>query len=199
MLNPYESYRNRAGVRPISWQEFHGLCKGLALAAAPFDPEIVLGIARGGLYAATLISHLLRKEMDAIRLTRRVNDVKQYEQPVWRTRPPAAVRGARVLLVDEISGAGETLSMAKEESLRMGATAVRCAVMYAHKSGVDVPDYIGLISDELILNPWDREILLDGEFVLHPEYVAALEMQGLGPEPSFLPGVEPIQPIKKIP
>jgi hypothetical protein len=42
-----------------------------------------------------------------------------------------------------------------------------------------VPDYIGLITDALILNPWDREILVDGEFQYHSEYVAALAEQGL--------------------
>lgn len=32
-------------------------------------------------------------------------------------------------------------------------------------------DNIGLISDALLLNPWDREILKDGSFQFHPEYV----------------------------
>jgi hypothetical protein len=25
-------YQNRQGIRPITWQDFHGLCKGLASA-----------------------------------------------------------------------------------------------------------------------------------------------------------------------
>jgi hypothetical protein len=43
-----------------------------------------------------------------------------------------------------------------------------------------------LISDELILNPWDREIYRDGEFHFHPEYVDALAQQDLKLEPELL-------------
>jgi hypothetical protein len=59
-------------------------------------------------------------------------------------------------------------------------------VLYAHSWGTGVPDYIGLITDELIMNPWDREIYRDGEFHVHPEYVEALKQQGLETRSEFL-------------
>ena len=55
---------------------------------------------------------------------------------------------------------------------------------------------IACISDALILNPWDREIVRDGRFVLHPEYVFALEKQGIVPTESLLLGREPAQLAK---
>ncbi len=195
----YASYEVRKGIKPISWEVFHGLCKGLALAASTYDPQIILGIARGGLYAATLISHLLRKDLWPIYLTRRANDTVKHDHPVWLIKPPTAVAGARVLIVDEICGSGETLSMVKDEVLRMGAAAARCAVMYAHQQGSHVPNYIGLITDELVLNPWDRECLKDGEFVFHPEYVWALEQQNIPPERSLLLGIEAAKLAKDTP
>ncbi len=48
------------------------------------------------------------------------------------------------------------------------------------------PDAIGLITDALVLNPRDLEILRDGVFQLHPEYVEALGLQGRGPDRSLL-------------
>src|SRR5215475_9097672 len=63
MSTPFYSYDNRQGVLPISWDDFFSLCKGLALAVAPYQPEIILGVARGGLYPATLLSHLLQAEL----------------------------------------------------------------------------------------------------------------------------------------
>ena len=81
--------------------------------------------------------------------------------------------------------------MAKEEVEHLGAAAIKSAVLYAHEQGKDVPDYIGIISDALILNPWDREIVRDGAFVMHPEYVFALEKQGMTPTPSLLLGIGP--------
>jgi hypothetical protein len=101
------------------------------------------------------------------------------------------------LVVDEISSSGETLELVKEECFRLGAAAVRCAVLYAHRSGLELPDYIGLVTDELVLNPWDREVLRDGRFIFHPEYVQALDLQGQLPDPAWLPGIDPILPEKR--
>ena len=196
MNMPFYSYDNRQGVLPISWDDFFSLCKGLALAVAPYQPEIILGVARGGFYPATLLSHLLRAELYPIRITRRFQDRVVYEKPQWLVRPPSIVQGHRILIVDEICGEGKTLRMAKQEVEDLGAKEVQTAVMYAHTPGQDVPDYIGIISDALILNPWDREIVRDGGFVLHPEYVFALEKQGIVPTESLLLGIGPAQLAK---
>jgi hypoxanthine phosphoribosyltransferase len=189
-------YSTRKGVLPISWDNFHGICKGLAKAIALFDPEVILAISRGGHYPGTLISHILQRELFSVRVTRRRNDIPTYNSPRWLARPPGAVKGKRVLVVDEICGKGETISMVKSAVEKLGATTVRSAVMYAHTWGVTVPDYIGLVSDELIINPWDREVLRDGAFVPHPEYVAALDQQGIEPDQSWLTAAALIEAAK---
>ena len=192
----FYSYEKRKGILPISWEDYFGLCKGLALAISRHEPEIILGVARGGLYAATLLSHMLQAELYVIRITRRFKDRVVYEEPVWMVRPPSIVKDQRVLIVDEICGQGITLRMIKEEVVRLGAREIRSAVLYAHEQGKDIPDYIGIISDELILNPWDREILREGKFILHPEYVHALAQQGIVANSSLLLGIEPFKLAK---
>lgn len=183
--NPYD-YSTRKGILPISWEDFHGLCKALASAASRFEPEIILPVGRGGYYPGTLISHMLQAEVYPVRLSRRVNDIVKYESPQWIVEPPAAVAGKRVLVVDEICSSGETLQLVREKAIELGAAQVRSAVLYAHSWSTSVPDYIGLITDELILNPWDREIFRDGEFRFNPEYVEALTQQGLEAVPELL-------------
>ena len=183
--NPYD-YTTRKGIRPISWEDFHGICKALALAISSFGPEIILPIGRGGYYPGTLLSHLLQTEIYPVRVSRRVNDVVKYKKPKWLIEPPAEVAGRKVLIVDEICSVGETISMVKEKVAELGASAIKSAVLYAHTWGSDVPDYIGLITDALVLNPWDREILHDGVFGFHPEYVDALVHQGLKAKPDLL-------------
>ena len=183
-------------MRLVSWEDFHGICKGLAVAVSGFDPEIILGIARGGLYPATLLSHILRKELYPIRLTRRFEDIVKLNIPVWLIKPPEAVAGKRVLIVDEICDSGETINMAKQEVIELGSAEVKSAVMYSHTRGKGVPDYIGIVSDKLMLNPWDREILKGGKFMFHPEYVEALVNQGIIPDKSLLSGIEAINVAK---
>ena len=190
------NYKNRQGVHPVSWEDFHGICKGLAQAVSSYSPEIILAIGRGGYYPGTLLAHMLQVEIYPIRLSRRVNDIVKYKKPRWYIKPPRAVLDQRVLIVDEICGSGETIRMVKEKVEARGAKDIRSAVLYAHTWGVAVPDYIGLISDALILNPWDREILKDGTFQFHPEYEEALSKQGLKPDLSLLIDAPSVQIAK---
>lgn len=192
----FYAYENRDGVLPITWQDFHGLCKGLVRAIYPFDPEIIIGVARGGLYPGTLLSHMLGKEFYPIRITRRFNDAVTYDQPRWLVKPPEIVKDKRVLLVDEISDSGETLRLVKQELATLQAGAIRSAVLYAHTSGAEIPDYIGLISDAVILNPWDIESYDSEAFVIAPEYLYALEKNKLDSETPFLPTINLIEPQK---
>ncbi|MGD9893696.1 MAG: phosphoribosyltransferase [Dehalococcoidia bacterium] len=183
--SPYD-YSTRAGIHPISWEEMHGLCRALAVAASRYQPELILAVGRGGFYPGTLIAHMLRTEVYPVRLTRRINDVVTYDQPRWLVEPPALVADRRILVVDEICSTGETLTLVKEKVAALGARECRSAVLYTHSWETTVPDFIGLITDALILNPWDREIVEDGRPIFHPEYVAALAEQDIPPAPSLL-------------
>lgn len=176
--NPYD-YDNRTGVLPIAWEDMHGICRALAAAVGPLQPDLILPLGRGGFYPGTLLAHLLRVEVYPVRVSRRKHDTVVHDDPQWLLRPPAAVMGQRVLVVDEICSTGGTLSLVKDTVLAMGAAVVWSAVLYAHSWSTAVPDFIGVVSDALILNPWDREIWHNGAVVPHPEYVAALAQQGI--------------------
>lgn len=183
--NPVD-YSTRKGIIPISWEDFHGLCKALALAAWYFKPDMILPIGRGGYYPGTLLAHMLQVEIYPVRVSRRENDKVKYDSPQWILLPPVEIAAKRALIVDEICGSGETIRMVTEKSLAMGAAQIKSAVLYAHTWGTSVPDYIGLITDALILNPWDREVVQEGEFHPHPEYIEALALQGLEAGPGML-------------
>ncbi|MBM7842995.1 phosphoribosyltransferase [Herpetosiphon giganteus] len=170
-------YRIRRGVDPISWQRFEEITRQLAMQIAPWGPELILGIARGGLFPATLLSYALRRELYPIRLTRRFEDQVVRRDPSWLVKPPAKVRNRRVLIVDEMADSGQTLLVAGLVVRDMGAADVKTAALYAHTWASPRPDYVGLLSDQLIMNPWDSEILQDGHFVQHPEYTAAIRAQ----------------------
>jgi hypoxanthine phosphoribosyltransferase len=196
MSQPFYAYDDRESVLPISWEDFFALCKGLALAVSTYNPDIVLGIARGGLYPATLLSHMLQAELYPIRVTSRFKDQVVYDEPRWLVKPPALVHNQKVLIVDEICAEGKTLALVRQAVEALGAKEIRSAVLYAHTQGKDIPEYVGVVSDALILNPWDREIVSDGQFVFHPEYVFALQKQAIAPTPSLLLGIEPARLAK---
>lgn len=188
----FYAYDNRTGVRLIDWNEFYAICKGLALAVADFQPEVIVGVAKGGLYAATLLCHFLRIDIVPVHVTRRVDDRVVAEEPFWRIRPDAALlAGKRALVVDEIAGSGKTVALVRAEVARLGAAEVRVALAFAHSWGTDAAEYIGLISDDFLCLPWGREIVQNGTFVMHPEYAHGLREQGVEPGPEHLLGIGP--------
>jgi len=50
---------------------------------------------------------------------------------------------------------------------------VKTAVSF--QTGPYAPDFIGLATESLIVLPWDRDVVSDGELVTRPEYAAWLE------------------------
>ena len=172
-------YSTRTGIHPISWEDFHGICKALALSVSHFQPEVIVPIGRGGYYPGTLLAHLLQVEIYPVRVSRRINDIVKFKEPQWIVTPPAEIARRRVVVVDEICDSGETVLMVKEKCLALGASMVKSAVLYAHTKAVHVPDFIGIITDELLLNPWDREVFRNGGFHFNPEYAEALVQQGV--------------------
>jgi hypothetical protein len=53
-----------------------------------------------------------------------------------------------------------------------GASDIRTAVSF--KTGTYVPDYFALATQSMIVLPWDREIMIDGELRPNPKYLGLL-------------------------
>ena len=81
---------------------------------------------------------------------------------------PIAVRGRRVLIVDETCDSGATMRLAVSAIVDTGAVEVRTAV--AFKTGRYEPDYHALATESEIVLPWDKEVLFQGELVPNPLY-----------------------------
>ena len=170
-------YAHRTGVRPISWEEFAALAATLAERLAEIGVEVVVGIARAGLFPATAVACALRRELYPARLTRRVDDEVAFATPVWRVPVAAEVAGKVVAVVDEIADTGETLALVREAARERGAARVVSACLVSHSWANPAPDIVALVSDELVIFPWDRQVLIGGRWQPHPEIVAAIAQQ----------------------
>ena len=170
---PYD-YARRDGVRLLSWDDFEALGRRLAEVLAARKVDAVLGVARGGLFPATLVSCALRCELYPSRISRRSGDEVVHDTPVWRVPVTAAVEGKSVAVIDDVSDTGQTLELVRHEVRRLGASRVITAALVAHTWSQPPPDVAALTSDELVVFPWDREVLIDGAWQPHPELVTAL-------------------------
>jgi hypoxanthine phosphoribosyltransferase len=173
-------YAHRDGVETITWERFVQLCQGLAEALAQQQIDTIVGVARAGLLPATVIACALRCDLVPVRITRRAQDQVVHPHPVWQVDVAAAVAGRRVAVVDEIADTGETLRLVAERVHERGAQQVLTAVLVSHSWADPRPDLCALVSDALVIFPWDQQVLVAGRWQLHPELVRALAQQGGG-------------------
>ncbi len=170
-------YSNRDGVEPMTWERFEGASRRLAERLEPCDVELIVGVARGGLFPATAVACALRCEFFPVRLSRREADEVRHRHPVWRVPVSDCVEGRRVAIIDDVADTGETLEVVRKEVSLRGASAAWTAALVCHSWAKPSPDYSGIQSDALVLLPWDREVLVEGSWVLHPELEEALKLQ----------------------
>jgi hypoxanthine phosphoribosyltransferase len=170
-------YAHRFGVRQLTWDDFASLARRLAELLEPYQPQIILGVARAGLFPATALACSLRCEYFPIRLTRRVNDEVVYEKPVWKVPVPPEVEGKIVVVVDEIADTGQTLAMVADSAAELRAVQVVTASLVTHTWADPAPQVSALVSDEFIIFPWDLEVLAGGKWITHPEIEAGLKAQ----------------------
>lgn len=170
-------YAHRKGIEEISWERFGKLSRVLTEHLSGKQVDLVIGIARAGLFPATAVACALRRELYPVRVTRRVNDVVQYERPIWRVDVPATVTGQRVAVIDEIADTGETLAIVAARALERGARQVWTLSLVAHSWTDPVPDYAALSTDALIIFPWDKQVLTGDGWQLHPELETAIRAQ----------------------
>jgi uncharacterized protein len=162
------------GVLEVEWALFGELSRALALKVArEYDPEIVLGVATAGVIPGAVVAAILGREFHSIIVSRRYQSESVRETPAVFGAVPSAVRGRRVLIVDETCDSGVTMRLAVSAIVNAGAAEVRTAV--AFKTGAFEPDYHALATESTIVLPWDREVLFQGELVPNPLYRETLE------------------------
>lgn len=164
-------------MEEISWERFATLAARLAELVEPLEPEIILGVARAGLFPATAVACALRRELFPVRLTRRLEDEVRFQSPVWRTPVPVDVAGRRVVVIDEMADTGETLRLVADAARAAGAAWVATAVLVAHSWASPPPDAVALATDAFVIFPWDARVLAAGEWRPHPEILAGLSRQ----------------------
>jgi hypoxanthine phosphoribosyltransferase len=174
---PIDSYLHpHQGILRLTWDDVMRLCRSLAeTIQAEYEPDIIVGIAKGGLIPATILASVLRRDIYPVRLSRRKRDLVVMPKPVWAVPMPDDIAGRTVLIVDEISATGETLREAHREASRKGARRVRTCTLYVHTDSYR-PNYYALETDALIIQPWDFEVLERGRWVIHPEYQEEIDL-----------------------
>jgi hypoxanthine phosphoribosyltransferase len=149
------------------WQQIERWCNRIALDILKTDwrPDYVVGLTRGGLVPAVLLSHLLDVPMHTLRVQLRDGDT---EMNCWM--PEDAVEGKRILIVDDINDTGETLAWIRsdwESSVYQGDIAgrwhqqIRVAVVINNLASSETVDWCAMDINKAedpswIVFPWEK-------------------------------------------
>jgi hypoxanthine phosphoribosyltransferase len=145
----------------MSWDDLGGGVRDLAQAVADdgWVPDIVLGIARGGLLVAGALGYALGiKNTFTMNVEFYTGVDERRDMPMILPPVPDLVDFAetRVLIADDVADTGETLR-AVHEFLEGKVAEVRSAVLYEKPRSAVKCEYVWRRTDRWITFPWSAE------------------------------------------
>ena len=142
----------------LTWERFGTAIRELAAVIVEdgYRPDIVLAVARGGLPVAGAIAYALDvKQCFTMNVEFYTGIDERLATPV--VLPPTIdaidLRGARVLIADDVADTGKTLELVRNE-IAAHVAELRCAVLYLKPWSIVVPEYVWTATERWIDFPW---------------------------------------------
>lgn len=121
-----------------------------------YKPDIVIGIARGGVIIAKIIEDLLGVgNMSSIEIKLYKGIDKRGEEAVITQPLPTNIKGLRVLLIDDISDTGATLLTAYNYLRNQGALSIKTATLIVKPWTKFKPNYYADETTAWVIFPWE--------------------------------------------
>ncbi|MFC9895769.1 phosphoribosyltransferase [Nocardia sp. NPDC127579] len=142
----------------LTWDLFGTASRELAetIAGDGFEPDLILSIARGGLFVAGALGYALDvKNLHVMNVEFYTGVDQRLDLPVMLPPVPQAVdlAGARVLVADDVADTGATLKLVRDFCADKVAE-VRCAVIYQKPHSEVDCEYVWKRTDRWINFPW---------------------------------------------
>jgi uncharacterized protein len=145
----------------LTWQTFGEASRELAVAIAAdgFEPDLILSIARGGLFVAGSLGYALAvKNLHVMNVEFYDGVGTTLDMPVVLPPVPSAVdfSAKKVLIADDVADSGKTLELVYT-FIRDQVEDARSAVIYEKPRSVIKCDYVWRRTDKWINFPWSSE------------------------------------------
>jgi len=144
----------------LSWDAANRLARVLAhkVIKSGYEPDIILGIARGGLVPARMVCDFLLKN-DLLSVTTQHWGIatKLGKARIKFSLPyEADISGKRVLVVDDVADTGDSISIIINYLKENNPIDIRTAVLHYKTCSTSIPDYYGEKLEEWnwIIYPW---------------------------------------------
>lgn len=145
----------------LSWHGFGGASRQLAevIAVDGFRPDIILAIARGGMFVAGALGYALAvKNLHLMNVEFYTGEGTTLDMPVMLPPVPDAVdfSAKRVLIADDVADTGKTIELV-HGFVKDHVAEVRTAVIYEKSQSLIKCDYVWRRTERWINFPWSSE------------------------------------------
>ncbi|PKV93481.1 hypothetical protein ATK30_4329 [Amycolatopsis echigonensis] len=142
----------------LTWELFGSASRELAreVAADGFMPDLILSIARGGLFVAGALGYALDvKNLHVMNVEFYTGVDQRLDLPVMLPPVPNVVdlTHKKVLVADDVADTGATLKLVRDFCADHVAD-VRCAVVYEKPASTVKCEYVWKRTDRWINFPW---------------------------------------------
>jgi len=141
----------------LNWDVTLAYCEELAAKIDGYRPDIIVGIARGGLVPARIMSDILDvKSVGVLGISFYKGIGKRAGAPDIYQEITADLKGKRVLVVDDITATGRSLAAARDYLVGKGAKEVKIATIHHTPDSILKPDYFIAETTSWVVYPWER-------------------------------------------
>ena len=143
-----------------TWNQIYDMLLDLAnkIQGDGYKPDVIIGIARGGLVPARILSDFLETpELAIIQIEYYVSIAQTRQEPILKRSLHTQITDKKALLVDDVSDTGKSLQLAKNHLQQQGAKEIKTATLYAKPQTITKPDYCEKQTSHWIVFPWDAK------------------------------------------
>ncbi len=143
----------------VTWRDIERLVSRLAVAIedAGFEPDIIVGVSRGGLVPTRLLSDYLDVRDVVILGVAFYEDVGKAGTEPRITHPLSRdIRGKRVVLVDDVSDTGGSLDLAKKHVAGFEPSQLLVCTLHRKPWSTFEPDIFIEETDRWIIYAWEK-------------------------------------------
>jgi len=142
----------------LTWNRVYNVLFNLAekIQNSRFEPDVVVGICRGGWVPARVICDLIGVHTLANVGVEFYTGIDTCEPRPRVTQPiSTSIVNKKILLVDEVADTGQSLMLAKECITKRKPKEVRTVTMYMKPWSSFEPDYCWLKTSSWLVFPWE--------------------------------------------
>jgi hypothetical protein len=146
-----------------TWNQIYTMLLSLAvnINKSEFEPDLIVGVSRGGWIPARILADLLDNPNLASVGAEFYSGISVTRSAPVLTHPVSiSVDKRKVLVVDEVVDTGKSLKLVREHLVGQGAEEVRIATVYLKPGSAIKPDYWEKETRMWIVFPWEiREMI----------------------------------------